>query len=171
VGRTEYPEQWLAVRDWLASFRRYLIDSSDVSLRGHGLVLVGEPGVGKTMLASAALNYLHAKGFTTAFVRDGDLMKLLSLRYPTEEDTDLLGYLQRAACLVVDDLGRTSGSIEGVEPFLRYRMDEAKPTVVTINNAVPLTATLESFLHEYTFVSLAGLDRRVSPLEPHNGRW
>lgn len=140
-------------------------------MRGHGLVLAGETGVGKTMLASSFLNYLQTKGFSVAFVRDRDLLRLLGANFPSEEDQDLLGYLQRVACLVVDDLGRTTGAVEAVEPFLRYRMDEAKPTIVTMNTTVALTATLESLLHEYTFVTMVGPDRRKSPLEPDHARW
>jgi len=170
-GAADYPTEWAQAKTWLAAFRRYLIDSPDTQLRGHGLTLVGETGTGKTMLAASMLNYLNAKGFSVAFVRDGDLAKLLAVRFPTDEDTDLLAYLQRAACVVVDDLGRVAQSPETIEPFLRYRMDEAKPTIVTMNTMVPLSATLESFLHEHTYITFAGADRRKSPLEPHHGRW
>jgi DNA replication protein DnaC len=171
VGARDYPEEWHIAKGWVAGFRRYLIDSTDTALRGHGLALVGETGTGKTMLAASMLNYLHDKGFSTAFVRDGDLARMLRVRYPTEEDLDTLSYLQRAACVVLDDLGRTPEAPEIIEPFLRYRMDEAKPTIITMNVSVPISATLESFLHEFTYITLVGIDRRVSPLEPDHGRW
>ena len=170
-GKVEYPEQWLTAKGWLAGFRRYLDDSPYPLVIGHGLVIVGPTGTGKTMLATSFLNYLRGKGFSTAFVRDFDLCKLLIQRYPDDEDEALLAMLQRAACIVVDDLGRTQGSVEVVEPFLRYRMDEAKPTIVTMNSNITLTATLESFVHEHTYIALAGVDRRVSPLEPDHARW
>jgi DNA replication protein DnaC len=163
--------EWIAVRGWLSQFRRFLADSPWPHLRGHGLVLVGETGVGKTMLACSLLNYLRGKGFSTAFVRDGELMRLLNTRFLDTDDEDALACLQRPACIVIDDVGRTAGAVETLEPFLRYRMDEAKPTIVTMNSAVALTATLESLLHEFTFVPFAGPDRRISPLEPDHGRW
>jgi DNA replication protein DnaC len=170
-GEADYPEQWTLARYWLSQFRRYLIDSPDPALCGHGLALVGETGVGKTMLACSFLNYLHNKGFSVAFVRDGELARILRVRYPTEEEEDLLGVLQRCACLVLDDMGRMIENIEIIEPFLRYRMDEAKPTIVTMNSAVALTATLGSLLHEFTYVVFEGTDRRVSPLEPGHAGW
>jgi hypothetical protein len=170
-GKRDHPEAWAQARAWLLSFRRYLMASPDTQLRGHGLVLVGETGVGKTMLAATFLNYLQGKGFSVAFVRDGDLMRLLQQQFPNDVDQELLSILQRAACCVLDDLGRTGGSTEVIEPFLRYRMDEAKPTIVTMNNAVPLSATLESLLHEFDYVNMTGVDRRKSPLEVHGARW
>jgi len=169
-GKADYDLEWIAAKGWLAQFRRFLATSPDVHLHGHGLVLVGETGVGKTMLACSFLNFLSTKGFSTAFVRDGDLYRLLTLRYPDEEALDLLAYLQRSACIVIDDLGYHDQSVEVVEPFLRYRMDEAKPTIVTMNSAVALTARMESLLHEFTFIPFAGTDRRISPLEPDHAR-
>lgn len=171
AGVPDYPDEWRTTRGWLAGFRRYLSESPDVRLRGHGLALVGETGVGKSMLAASMLNYLRAKGFSVAWVTDGDLGHLLSVKFISDMELDLLAILERAACTVVDDLGRTPGAIEYIEPFLRRRMDAGKPSVITMNNEVPLPATLESLLHEFSFVTFTGVDRRKSPLEPHHGRW
>jgi DNA replication protein DnaC len=169
-GRIDYEQQWQEARSWVAGFRRYLVNSPDTALVGHGLVLVGPTGTGKTMLACSFMNYLTAKGFSAAFTRDGDLMRLLTNRYPSDEELDLLAYLQRSALVIVDDLGRTAGATDTIEPFLRYRMDEGKPTIITMNN-VPLSDTLRSLLHEFTYIVFEGEDRRVSPLEPDHAGW
>lgn len=170
-GKVEHDLEWTVAKGWLSQFPRFLETSPFSHLHGHGLALVGETGVGKTMLACSFLNYLRGKGFSTAFVRDGDLYQLLMVRYPDDEQTDLLGYLQRSACVVIDDLGYHDRSVETVEPFLRYRMDEAKPTIVTMNTTVALTARMESLLHEFTYVVFTGTDLRKSPLEPDHARW
>jgi hypothetical protein len=115
-------------------------------------------------------NYNGARRPPVVFVRDGELTRLMHKLYPSDEDEELLAYLQRAACVVVDDLGRTAGTPSEIEPFLRYRFDEGKPTIVTVNDTVVLPATLHSFLHEFIFITFAGEDRRIHPLVP-DARW
>jgi DNA replication protein DnaC len=168
---TDYPDQWAEVVDWLKSFRKYLSSSPFPELCGYGLVLTGPAGVGKTMLAAAILNYLHDKGFSTAYVRDGDLAVLLRRPLFSDEDSARLWLLERAACVVVDDALRQGGTSQTLEPFLRYRHDESKPTVITLNNEATLSPVLDSFLHDFRTVHFAGVDRRINPLEPTDARW
>jgi len=170
-GVTEYATQWAEVSDWLKSFRKYLSSSPFPELTGYGLVLTGPAGTGKTMLASAVLNYLGDKGFSVAYVRDGDLAALLRRPLFSDEDSARLWLLERAACVVIDDALRQGGTSDQIETFLRYRHDEAKPTVLTINNAATLSVTLDSFLHDFRTVHFAGEDRRIHPLGVDGARW
>jgi DNA replication protein DnaC len=170
-GAQDYPAEWEIAKSWLAKFRSYLVGSPFPDLIGQGLLLTGPTGTGKTMLATTFVNYLRTKGFSTAFVRDKDLHSLLIMQFPTDDVMDRLWLLERCACLVVDDALRMGGKSELLEPFLRYRQDEGKPTIVTMNNAVALSEVLSSFLHSYTAINLAGDDRRVNPLEPRGARW
>jgi hypothetical protein len=71
--------------------------------------------------------------------------------------------------VVVDDALRGGGRSERVEPFLRYRMDEGKPTVVTMNNEVAPSRVLYSFFHEFTTVRFEGQD--VRKLRRIDGGW
>jgi len=159
-GGRDYPEEWAVVKTWLRFFPRYLRDAIDPAEMGKGLLLIGEAGVGKTMLASSVLNFLRGHGHSVAFARDGDLHSLLTRTYLDTEDEERLLLLRRSACVVVDDMLRGGGRSEELEPFLRYRQDEGKPTVITMNDQVTLSPVLASFLHEYTRVSFKGEDVR-----------
>ena len=138
---------------------------------GQGLLLTGPAGTGKTMLAASFLTFLRVKQFSTAFIRDKDLHVLLDTRYPSDDEMDRLWLVERCACLVVDDALRMGGKSELLEPFLRYRQDEGKPTIVTMNNQVNASPVFDSFLHSYTAINLSGEDRRVNPIEVRGARW
>jgi len=170
-GREDYPEQWTEVVDWLASFRKYLVGSPFHEQIGHGLVLTGPAGTGKTMLACAVLNYLHDKGFSVAYVRDGDFAALARRPFLDDNEAERFWLLERSACVVVDDALRQGTTSALLEPFLRYRHDEGKPTVLTMNDQVSASAVMTSFLHDFTNVHFAGEDRRVHPLGVDGARW
>jgi DNA replication protein DnaC len=170
-GAEDYPAEWEVAKSWLAKFRSYLVGSPFPELIGQGLLLTGPAGTGKTMLAASFLTYLRTKQFSTAFIRDADLHKLLDDRYPSDDVMDRLWLVERCACLVVDDALRMGGKSELLEPFLRYRQDEGKPTIVTMNNTVTVSEVLNSFLHSYTAIDLVGDDRRVNPIEVRGARW
>lgn len=170
-GAKDYPEQWEMAKSWLAKFRSYLVGSPIPELIGQGLLLAGPAGTGKTMLASSFLTYLRTKQFSVGFIRDRDLHALLDSRFPSDDIMDRLWLVERCACLVVDDALRMGGRSELLEPFLRYRQDEGKPTIVTMNNQVAVSEVLASFLHSYTAINLEGEDRRVNPIEVRGARW
>lgn len=170
-GAKDYPAEWEIAKSWLAKFRSYLVGSPFPELIGQGLLLTGPAGTGKTMLASSFITYLRGKQFSTAFIRDRDLYSLLDMRYPSDDVMDRLWLVERCACLVIDDALRMGGKSELLEQFLRYRQDEGKPTIVTMNNQVAVSEVLGSFLHSYTAINLAGEDRRVNPIEVRGARW
>jgi hypothetical protein len=170
-GEAEYPEEWETAKGWLRRFPLYLMSSPDPDMIGHGLVLSGPAGTGKTMMACTFLNYLlRVRGFSVCFARDSDLAKILGNNYPTDDVMDRLWLLERCACLVVDDALRMGGRTELLEPFLRTRQDEGKPTIITINNTVAVSEVMASFMASFTNIELAGADRRRHPLDP-DARW
>lgn len=128
--------------------------------RSQGLVLVGDPGTGKTAIACAlageAIDLGLDVGFTTAAnLREGltrqiEIMDLIRRLPNLDEDDDLLlehttrhdtyfEYAHEAPLLVLDDLGRERSSnrtqfIEGqIDNLIRNRGDNALATIVTTN--------------------------------------
>jgi DNA replication protein DnaC len=111
-----------------------------VADRGESLLLVGNPGQGKTHLAAAYLNqWVQARGRSGAFVSLVDLMSSLRKTIRAEGGPDWDSTLDRyieAELLVLDDLGQEKASekvIEVVFHLLNSRINRGKPTVVTTN--------------------------------------
>jgi GTPase SAR1 family protein len=163
LGRANDLAAWNSAMGWLHSWHRYSKFSRDPNPEpGHGLVLVGPVGTGKTTIACAWLNHLDRETKnTTAFITDFQLATLLRQRY----DDDAMAQvqlLQNVGCLVVDDLMRmgTHTMPLDVEGFLRVRENNGWPTILTVNTNVVLPSTLNSLLTTWTIATFEGVDLR-----------
>lgn len=130
---------------------------------GHGLVLVGPVGTGKTTIASVWLNYIERNTkYTVAFITDAELAALLRQQHRDDDVATAVHYLQNVGFLVVDDLMRmgTHRMPLEVEAFLRVRENNGWPTIVTLNPVVSLPETLTSVLMTWDWVMFEGADLR-----------
>jgi len=137
---------------------------------GLGLLLVGEPGHGKTTMASVALQSLiRTMSISGVFL---DYPKFLRLEKESWVDADSKEKIRElygdgryyTPLFVLDDLGKEyrtqNGWSENIfDALLRARFNAGLPTIVTTN--VPLNKwrvtygeAMESFAHE-AFVTLA----------------
>lgn len=128
--------------------------------RSLGLVLVGDPGTGKTAIAAAlardaldadmTVGFMTAMNFRTGLTRQMDLMEIIRKATRLDEEDDVLieyqarhdlywEFAHETQLLVLDDLGRESASksarfIEDhIDNLLRNRGDNALATVITTN--------------------------------------
>lgn len=153
---------------------------------GKGILLQGEPGVGKTMAACMLGVTLSDSGHLVRFMPLADYAKTLTRQFTLQkaweryEDQDSfeewktndenLRILREVAHLViVDDVGKehhtsTRFAQDEFDVFLRHRLDIARPVVMT-SNLLPGTWTatysesMASFIHEATtIVSFADRD-------------
>lgn len=73
------------------------------------VVLSGDPGVGKTSLAMAMLNYMAAEGFSVMVVSTTELSHLLDNRYEADDVKNKLWLIEKMMknvdVLLLDDLG------------------------------------------------------------------
>ena len=106
-----------------------------------GLLLIGEPGTGKTHLAAAALRRLMAKGFEGIFYDYQNLLDKIRSGYDANSgSSDREAYRSAMECeiLLLDDIGahRVSEWVEDtVTSIVTYRCNNKKALIATTNLA------------------------------------
>ena len=144
----------------------YATHLDDFYEKGHGLLLLGPAGRGKSYLAAAMLNAAVPKyrvryiplARLIRLVQDGfeasgkDYEKYDSIR------TELVGMRNYIDFLVIDDVGKEYRSTTGFaqaefDYTLRYRFDAGLPTIMTSNLSLDewgevYGAPMMSFVHE-----------------------
>jgi DNA replication protein DnaC len=103
---------------------------------GHGWILYGKLGSGKTTLGALILKYCLAKGGRVITFRATDMLdRLMSYKEQVAPNgAPLLTALTNVTYLMVDDLQEEDGNrLRKLETVLRARYDDQFPTVITTN--------------------------------------
>jgi DNA replication protein DnaC len=104
-----------------------------------GLLLIGNPGTGKTHLAVAALRTLIGRGFEGLFFDYQNLLDRIRSGYDTNSgssDKEAYRTVLDAPVLLMDDLGahRVTDWVEDtVTSIITYRCNHRKPLIATTN--------------------------------------
>lgn len=116
------------------------IDEVSVNVSsGRGLVLYGETGVGKTLLAWLILKRILANGYSGHFFTFTSFLDAFAAGWGDKEERD---WFHRTAMntevLVLDDVGRESKNRSGavmdsVDVVIQARINAARPTIITTN--------------------------------------
>lgn len=106
----------------------------------EGLLLLGDPGVGKTHLAVAILKQLmFQKGIDALFCSYQDLFHRIRESYDPDSrssESEVLGPVLNTELLLIDDLGAnryTEWSEDTITYVLNHRYNEKKATILTSN--------------------------------------
>jgi DNA replication protein DnaC len=137
-------QNFLAYNDSLARAVAYAQDvikdfPARTSDRDQGLLLIGEPGVGKTHLAVAMLKQCIYRGGTGLFHTTSDLMALLRSTYTGQEtasESSVLRTVSTADVIVFDELGReraTEWRDEMLHLIVNARYSNRLLTIFTTN--------------------------------------
>lgn len=103
------------------------------------LILWGEPGNGKSLLAACANNYIQQSGHTTVFVSMPDLLTKIKQSFNksnNDSEEQILKALDMCDLLVIDDLGaeKTSDWVEEtIFKIIDNRYRKKKPIFITSN--------------------------------------
>jgi DNA replication protein DnaC len=106
-----------------------------------GLLLIGDPGSGKTHLAVAAMRRIIAKGFPGLFFDYQNLLDRIRSGYdPTSgaSDREAYRFALDAEVLLLDDLGahRVTDWVEDtITSIITHRCNQKKPLIATTNLA------------------------------------
>src|SRR6202171_4515579 len=130
----------MALRDLktiLLAVKRYADDFPNETR--PGLLLIGEPGTGKTHLAVAALRRILEKGFECLFCDYQNLLDRIRSGYDVSSnssDREAYRVALDAEVLLLDDLGahRVTDWVEDtVTSIITYRCNNRKPLIATTN--------------------------------------
>ncbi len=130
IGYRELTEVYLAVRGYARDFP---------NTKKPGLLLMGEPGTGKTHLAVAAFRALMAKGFEGLFFDYQNLLDRIRSGYDSASNsTDKEAYkvAMETEVVLLDDLGArrvTDWAEDTVTAIITSRCNNRKPLIATTN--------------------------------------
>ena len=145
----------------------------------QNIVLIGEPGTGKTSIASGLLRYALVNGYRGLFY---DAQKLLENLYSSLADkstTRLITALSNVSVLLIDELGYLTLTNEQCNAFFKLmsmRYENKKSTIITTNLDYPkwydlfkqkslVDAMLDRLKHHCITIHLEGPSLRDSAEE------
>ncbi|MED3553993.1 ATP-binding protein [Cytobacillus praedii] len=118
------------------SFTKEFISTEN---QGHNLLIMGNPGTGKTHLCAAIVRTVKEKGFIVGFLTTGQFLAKIQATFndPAKSQEKIFKDIKRLDLLVIDDLGSEAKSKDNEWTIkMLFELVESrsgKPTIYTSN--------------------------------------
>jgi DNA replication protein DnaC len=116
--------------------RRYLVNIDTMCKRGAGMLLSGNPGVGKTAIAALVAKESRMRGYTVYFTTIWELRECVRNRIDFEDGKSVLQRCREVDVLILDELGLEDVKdyhfdIHALEQLVKARAAQRRVTVIT----------------------------------------
>ena len=138
---------------------RYLLRIREMTEKGIGLFIHGDPGVGKTSIAALAVKEARSRGYTALFIGVWELRESMRSRMMFEENVSIQERCREVDVLVLDALAPEDASEMFVnQKFLKdlvsWRRSHQKVTIITSRIEPPTLKTTMRELFDSTVGAL-----------------
>jgi DNA replication protein DnaC len=163
----ENPIQYHELTEVFLAVRGYARDFPNV--KKPGLLLIGDPGGGKTHLAVAALRALIAKGFEGLFIDYQNLLDRIRSGWDAASnvsDKEMYRVAMDKEVVLLDDLGahRVSDWVEDtVTSIITTRCNQRKALIATTNLVDPEKYTIQEVKDRGLVYHRTTIESRIGP--------
>lgn len=120
------------------SVKQYAEEFSEMREKGQGVMMIGEPGNGKTHLSAAVFHFLRAKGFLCIYLAVSDFLDRID--YVNRESgyyiSNIIDTLKTCDLIVLDDIGKekyTETRLSTLYKLINAVYEHEIPVIVTMN--------------------------------------
>lgn len=176
IGRSHWQARLQKIPDNLefkAKIQGYIDDMPEMESSGHGLILFGPLGSGKTSIGTIILRNALARGARALSIRSTDMIDKLCSKHQHRlpNGAPLIEGLHNVNYLLLDELEPEDKDWRErkLESVLRHRYSEDLPTIITTNMsrkelfAIRWLKSLLSDKAKYSGIPIDGINWRAEP--------
>lgn len=149
---------------------RYLKRMDEMFKRGVGLLLCGEPGVGKTAAAIVIAKEVRSYSYSVFFTSVWEMRESLKSRINFDDDNSFTDKARDSDFLVLDNVKPEDSkepflNLRSIEDLITFRCSQSRPTFITTRVPVgrlekELPGVLDACMGKVIEVDLTGKDLR-----------